>query len=73
MPAQLDAVTQEPPSGTASGHSNPYPNTWLPGQPEECEPGNESQPPHYKRNVQVIGNLSGSQGAFTNPTRRNLP
>jgi hypothetical protein len=54
-------------------HSNPYPNTWLPGQAEECEPGNESQPPHYKRNAQVIGNLPGSQGAFTNPTRRNLP
>jgi virulence factor Mce-like protein len=54
-------------------HSNPYPNTWLPGQTEECEAGNESQPPHYLENRQVIGNLSGSQGAFTNPTRRNLP
>jgi virulence factor Mce-like protein len=54
-------------------HSNPYPNTWLPGQPEECEAGNESQPPHYLENRQAIGSLSGSQGAFTNPTRRNLP
>jgi virulence factor Mce-like protein len=54
-------------------HSNPYPNTWLPGQTEECEAGNESQPPHYKRNVRTIGNLPGSQGGFSNPTRRNLP
>jgi virulence factor Mce-like protein len=54
-------------------HSNPYPNTWLPGQAKECEAGNESQPPHYLENRQVIGNLSGSQGAFTNPTRRKLP
>jgi virulence factor Mce-like protein len=54
-------------------HANPYPNTWLPGQVEECEAGNESQPPHYKRNAQAIGNLPGSQGDFTNPTRRSLP
>ena len=45
----------------------------APGQAEECEAGNESQPPHYLRNRQAIGNLPGSQGAFTNPTRRKLP
>jgi virulence factor Mce-like protein len=54
-------------------HSNPYPNTWLPGQVDECEAGNESQPPHYLENRQAIGNPAGSQGAFTNPTRRRLP
>jgi virulence factor Mce-like protein len=82
-PAAVPANGPVPPPGTLITerslindsflHSNPYPNTWLQGQPEECEAGNESQPPHYLENRQVIGNLSGGQGDFTNPTRRNLP
>jgi virulence factor Mce-like protein len=82
-PAAVPANGPVPPPGTLITerslindsflHSNPYPNTWLPGQTEECEAGNESQPPHYLENRQVIGNLSGNQGAFTNPTRRKLP
>jgi hypothetical protein len=82
-PAALAANGPAPPPGTLITerslindsflHSNPYPNTWLPGETEECEAGNESQPPHYLENRQVIGNLSGDQGAFTNPTRRKLP
>jgi virulence factor Mce-like protein len=81
-PAAVPAGGPVPPPGTLITerslindsflHSNPYPNTWLPGQTEECEAGNESQPPHYLENRQVIGNLSGGQGAFTNPTRRKL-
>ena len=82
-PAAVPANGPPPPPGTLITerdliddsflHSNPDPNTWLPGQTDECEAGNESQPPHYKRNAQAIGNVPGSQGAFTNPTRRNLP
>jgi virulence factor Mce-like protein len=82
-PAAVPANGPPPPPGTLITerslindsflHSNPYPNTWLPGQAEECEAGNESQPPHYAENRQVIGNLSGGQGGFTNPTRRSLP
>ena len=82
-PAAVPANGPPPPPGTLLTerdltndsflHSNPYPNTWLPGQTEECEAGNESQPPHYKQNTQQIGSLPGGQGAFTNPTRRNLP
>ena len=26
-------------------HTNPYPNTAAPGQPRECEAGNETVPP----------------------------
>ena len=39
-------------------HSNPYPNTASPGQPQECEAGNES----YLTGRQVIGNQPGNQG-----------
>jgi virulence factor Mce-like protein len=42
-------------------HYNPYPNTAAPGQPEECEAGNE----HYKVGQTVIGNLPGNQGTVT--------
>jgi virulence factor Mce-like protein len=81
-PAAVPANGPEPAPGTPATtrsllndsflHSNPYPNTWVPGQTEECEGGNESQPPHYLQNRQQIGNLPGNQGAFTNPTRRSL-
>ena len=60
-----------PSSGPANGgpgssaanflHSNPYPNTAAPGQPRECEAGNEP----YIAGQQVIGNVPGNQGTTT--------
>jgi ABC-type transporter Mla subunit MlaD len=49
-------------------HSNPYPNTAAPGQPHECEAGNEK----YLPGQQVIGNLPSLQPAKTEPTKRSL-
>jgi ABC-type transporter Mla subunit MlaD len=42
-------------------HSNPYPNTASPGQPEECEAGNE----HYETGVTRIGNTPRNDGIKT--------
>jgi virulence factor Mce-like protein len=42
-------------------HTNPYPNTASPGQPKECEAGNEP----YARGKTVIGNTPGRQQATT--------
>jgi phospholipid/cholesterol/gamma-HCH transport system substrate-binding protein len=42
-------------------HINPYPNTAAPGQPRECEAGNEP----YAVGQQVIGNVPGNQGTVT--------
>jgi hypothetical protein len=42
-------------------HANPYPNTAAPGQPRECEAGNED----YLVGRTVIGNLPGNQGTKT--------
>jgi virulence factor Mce-like protein len=42
-------------------HSNPYPNTAAPGQPRECEAGNEP----FLRGRTVIGNVPGNQGTRT--------
>jgi phospholipid/cholesterol/gamma-HCH transport system substrate-binding protein len=42
-------------------HSNPFPNTASPGQPRECEAGNEG----YIAGRQVIGNVPGNQGTNT--------
>jgi ABC-type transporter Mla subunit MlaD len=42
-------------------HSNPYPNTASPGQPKECEAGNEP----FVRGKTVIGNPPGRQSATT--------
>jgi ABC-type transporter Mla subunit MlaD len=42
-------------------HYNPYPNTASPGQPFECEAGNEL----YTRGQTVIGNVPGNQGTIT--------
>jgi virulence factor Mce-like protein len=57
-----------PSSGPANGpdaanhlHANPYPNTASPGQPKECEAGNES----YAAGTTVIGNVAGNQGTHT--------
>lgn len=53
-----------PSSGPANGptidnhlHTNPYPNTASPGQPRECESGNEP----YLAGRTVIGNVPGTQ------------
>ena len=45
-------------------HTNAYPNTASPGQPKECEAGNEP----YARGRTVIGNVSGRQQATTERT-----
>jgi ABC-type transporter Mla subunit MlaD len=57
-----------PAAGPASGphpvnylHYNPYPNTASPGQPLECEAGNEGY--LFQRNV--IGNVPGRQSVLT--------
>jgi virulence factor Mce-like protein len=42
-------------------HVNPYPYTASPGQPQECEAGNET----YVSNQQVIGNTPGKEPAST--------
>jgi hypothetical protein len=42
-------------------HANPYPNTASPGQPKECEAGNEP----YARGKTVIGKRVGNQQATT--------
>jgi virulence factor Mce-like protein len=42
-------------------HTNPYPNTASPGQPRECEAGNEP----FNPNGQTIGNSPGTQPART--------
>ena len=42
-------------------HANNYPNTAAPGQPKECEAGNE----RYAAGRTVIGNPSGAQQAAT--------
>ena len=42
-------------------HTNPYPNTAAPGQPKECEAGNEV----FYQGRQVLGNIPGNQGTET--------
>jgi hypothetical protein len=42
-------------------HSNPYPNTAAPGQPKECEAGNEQ----YESGVTRIGNTPRNDGTVT--------
>jgi virulence factor Mce-like protein len=42
-------------------HYNPYPHTAAPGQPRECEAGNET----YNAGATVIGNVPGNQGTKT--------
>jgi virulence factor Mce-like protein len=57
-----------PSSGPADGptlenhlHTNPYPNTAAPGQPKECEAGNET----YIGGRTVTSNVPGTQQAAT--------
>jgi virulence factor Mce-like protein len=47
-------------------HANPYPNTASPGQPKECEAGNEP----FLKGQTVIGNPPGTQQASTESTAR---
>jgi ABC-type transporter Mla subunit MlaD len=42
-------------------HFNPYPNTAAPGQPRECEAGNE----RYARGRTLLGTTPGNQGTRT--------
>jgi virulence factor Mce-like protein len=50
------------PTGTDNFlHYNPYPHTASPGQPHECEAGQEP----WLRNQTVIGNVPGNQGVIT--------
>jgi ABC-type transporter Mla subunit MlaD len=42
-------------------HSNPYPNTAAPGQPRECEAGNEL----YEKEITRIGNTPRDDGILT--------
>jgi hypothetical protein len=46
-------------------HTNPYPNTASPGQPKECEAGNEP----FVVGKQEIGNAPGTQPAKTESTK----
>jgi virulence factor Mce-like protein len=45
-------------------HTNPYPHTAAPGQPKECEAGNEP----YARGRTVLTNPPGTQSATTEKT-----
>ena len=69
-PANGPAVSKlkEPLREDSFLHSNPYPNTAAPGQPRECEAGNEV----YIPGRQVIGNQPGTQSAKTEQTKRSL-
>ena len=69
-PANGPAVdrNKEPLRDDSFLHSNPYPNTASPGQPKECEAGNEK----YLPGRQVIGNQPETQPAKTEPTKRRL-
>jgi len=46
-------------------HQNPYPNTAAPGQPRECEAGNEV----YIKGQTVVGNAPGTQQDSTEAER----
>jgi virulence factor Mce-like protein len=49
-------------------HTNPYPNTASPGQPRECEAGNEDFLPGQV----VAGNVPGTQADTTESTKQSL-
>jgi virulence factor Mce-like protein len=78
MPASAPADSPEPADErfleTSTGnanhlHSNPYPNTDAPGQPKECEAGNE----HYEKGVTRVGNTPHNDGIKTSgQTKKQL-
>jgi hypothetical protein len=49
------------PSADNHLHANPYPNSAAPGQPRECEGGNEP----YVVGQTIVGNVPGNQGTTT--------
>jgi virulence factor Mce-like protein len=55
-----------PPINNNHLHVNPYPNVGGPGQPLECEAGNEP----YKEGETLIGNVSGNVGTKHDVTKR---
>jgi virulence factor Mce-like protein len=63
-PANGPPTVKDPGSGLPANylHYNPYPNTAAPGQPRECEAGNE---PYNPTTQVVIGNAPGNQGTST--------
>jgi virulence factor Mce-like protein len=52
------AAPADGPSADNHLHANPYPNEAAPGQPRECEAGNET----YAQGRTMIGNVPGNQG-----------
>ncbi|MGH2952703.1 MAG: MlaD family protein [Solirubrobacterales bacterium] len=64
-PNSEGSPSSAPASGGGDGknflHVNPYPNTAAPGQPRECEAGNEP----FLGGRTVIGNVPGNQGTAT--------
>jgi virulence factor Mce-like protein len=57
-----------PPINDNHLHYNPYPNVAGPGQPQECEAGNET----YAIGQTVIGHAPGNSGATPEATTREL-
>ncbi len=55
------APANDPASTANHLHTNPYPNSAAPGQPKECEGGNE---PYYVGKT-MLGNVPGNQGTKT--------
>jgi virulence factor Mce-like protein len=55
------APANDPASEANHLHTNPYPNSAAPGQPKECEGGNE---PYYAGKT-ILGNVPGNQGTKT--------
>jgi ABC-type transporter Mla subunit MlaD len=83
-PSAVPANGPPPPPGSSPSeisllqdsylHSNPYPNTAAPGQPAECEAGNEGYRPGVNGpNQQAIGNPANAGGLITERTVRVLP
>jgi virulence factor Mce-like protein len=55
------APANDPASEANHLHTNPYPNSAAPGQPKECEGGNE---PYYAGKT-MLGHIPGNQGTQT--------
>jgi virulence factor Mce-like protein len=82
-PAAVPANGPPPPSNATSTqrslledsylHSNPYPNTAAPGQPVECEAGNEGYSGANGENRVAIGNPANTPRIVTEETVRVLP
>jgi virulence factor Mce-like protein len=60
-PSSAPANDPNPANSANHLHANPYPNTAAPGQPNECEGGNE---PYYVGRT-MVGNVPGNQGTTT--------